>query len=119
MQETHCINTIESKWRKEWGGNSFWNNGTKAQKGVAVLFKEGFKYNVNVNNTDQCEFKIEIFRITNVYVPNIPSDRKCFLEELNIDNDENILNLVVGDFNCTLNKNLDRKPIPLRDDIGN
>ena len=73
MQETHCINTIESKWRKEWDGNSFWNNGTKAQKGVAVLFKEGFKYNVNVNNTDQngryiqCEFKIdtdEIFRIT-------------------------------------------------------
>lgn len=127
LQETHCINTIESKWRKEWGGNSFWNNGTKAQKGVAVLFKEGFKYNVNVNNTDQngrhiqCEFKIdtdEIFRITNVYVPNIPSDRKRFLEELNIDNDENILNLVVGDFNCTLNKNLDRKPIPLRDDIG-
>jgi len=53
LQETRCINNIESKWRKEWGGNSFWNNGTKAQKGVAVLFKEGFKYNVNVNNTDQ------------------------------------------------------------------
>jgi exonuclease III len=123
LQETHCINTIESKWRKEWGGN----NRTKVQKGVAVLFKEGFKYNVNVNIIDQngrylqCEFKIdtdEIFRITNVYVPNIPSDRKRFLEELNIDNDEHILNLVVGDFNCTLNTNLDRKPIPLRDDIG-
>ena len=26
--------------------------------------------------------------------------------------------MVVGDLNCTLNTNLDRKPIPLRDDIG-
>ena len=73
MQETHCINTIESKWRKEWGGN----NRTKVQKGVAVLFKEGFKYIVNVNKTYQngryiqCEFKFdtdEIVRITNVFV---------------------------------------------------
>ena len=68
MQETHCINTIESTWRKEWGGNSFWNNETKAQKGVAVLFKEGFKYNVSVNNIDQngryiqCEFKIDTMK---------------------------------------------------------
>ena len=66
--------------------------------GVAVLFKERFKYDVNVNIIDQTvgiynEFKIdtvEIFRITNVCVPNIPSDTKRFLEEINIDNDENI-----------------------------
>ena len=55
--------------------NSFWNTGTTAQKGVAVLFKGCFKYDVNVNQTDQngryiqCKFKIgtdEIVRITNV-----------------------------------------------------
>lgn len=39
-------------------------------------------------------------------MPNIPSDIKHFLEELNLDNDKNILNLVVEDFNCTSNKNL-------------
>jgi hypothetical protein len=27
-------------------------------------------------------------------------------------------NIVLGDFNCTLLKSLDRKPIPNRDDIG-
>lgn len=45
------------------------------------------------------------------YVPNIPSDIKHFLEELNLDNDKNILNLVVEDFNCTSNKNLDRNEL--------
>jgi hypothetical protein len=44
-------------------------------------------------------------------VPNIPSDIKHFLEELNLDNDKNILKLVVGDINCTSNKNLDRNEL--------
>lgn len=44
-------------------------------------------------------------------MPNIPSDIKHFLEELNLDNDKNILNLVVEDFNCTSNKNLDRNEL--------
>ena len=44
-------------------------------------------------------------------MPNIPSDIKHFLEELNLDNDKNILNLVVGDINCTSNKNLDRNEL--------
>lgn len=44
-------------------------------------------------------------------MPNIPSDIKHFLEELNLDNDKNILKLVVGDINCTSNKNLDRNEL--------
>jgi hypothetical protein len=44
-------------------------------------------------------------------VPNIPSDIKHFLEELNLDNDKNILKLVVGDINCNSNKNLDRNEL--------
>jgi hypothetical protein len=51
LQETHCINTIESNGEKNGAGIT----GQKLRKvtGVAVLFKERFKYDVNVNIIDQ------------------------------------------------------------------
>ncbi|CAC5406716.1 unnamed protein product [Mytilus coruscus] len=45
----------------------------------------------------------------------VPQPMEGLLDE-NISN--NNRNIVLGDFNCALIKNLDRKPVPFRDDIG-
>ena len=75
------------------GGGNFSNNGTTTQKSVAVVFIKRFIYNLNFKKTDpngryiRCEIKIDTNRITTVYVPNLPSNRKRVLEELSIDNE--------------------------------
>jgi hypothetical protein len=55
--------------------------------------------------------------IYNVYVPNLGNDKKIFINQ-SISMNPVDKNIVLGDFNCTLLKSLDRKPIPNRDDIG-
>ena len=68
-----------------------------------------------------CEFKInsgETVRVTNLSVPNYKNEWKKFISDLDIENNDDIINFVSGDFNCIINKTLDRKPIPTRDDIG-
>jgi len=53
----------------------------------------------------------------NGYVPNLGNDKKIAINQLISTNPAN-KSIVLGDFNCTLLKSLDRKPIPNRDDKG-
>ena len=120
LQETHCFDKeTASEWSLEWGprNNSIWTTGSSNSKGVAILFKPHSDYqlsNIKIDDLsryiyvevciDECEFKL-----INIYAPNNPKDRVSFFEELNswVDIDKN--NLVGGDYNCTLDSELDRK----------
>ena len=53
LQETHChLKKDETKWSGEWEGKCFWSKGTSRSKGVAILFKPGFKSDIVKVNTD-------------------------------------------------------------------
>ena len=126
LQETHCSAESEFKWRSEWGGPSIWNNGTSASRGVGFLFKENFSYNKQEVSRDGSGRKLAIsikfsektyLKVYNIYCPNGAAERKEFIRNsVSVDSDEK--NCIVGDFNCTLSKTLDRRPIPIRPDIG-
>ena len=65
-----------------------------------------------------------MFHIFNIYAPNLCSDRKQFFDSFqNISynhEDDSIYhyNIVLGDFNCILDKKIDRYPNRRTDDIG-
>jgi hypothetical protein len=61
---------------------------------------------VKISNT----YNVNIY---NVYVPNLGNDKKIFINQ-SISMNPADKNIVLGDFNCTLLKSLDRKPIPNR-----
>ena len=68
------------------------------------------------------DFKLdsnETIRIFNIYAPNNGIERKHFFNKLKIDKENDIVNYVMGDFNCCLNRKLDRKHMPKREDAGN
>ena len=63
----------------------------------------------------QCNIKMP------TYSPNDGTDRKLFFKSLLFEEseDENyIYNFICGDYNCALDKNIDRHPIHARDDVG-
>ncbi|CAC5420630.1 unnamed protein product [Mytilus coruscus] len=126
--ETHCTKIVENEWKKEWGGLSFWCNETSVSKGVAILVKPNLDINVTEKYRDGegrkliVELKLdsnETVRIFNVYAPNNGIERKNFFNKLIINNENDVVNYVMGDFNCCLNRKLDRKHMPKCEDVGN
>ncbi|CAC5361410.1 unnamed protein product [Mytilus coruscus] len=128
LQETHCTKIVEKEWKKEWGGLSFWCNGTSVSKGVAILVKPNLDINVTEKYRDGegrkliVELKLdsnETVRIFNVYAPNNGIERKNFFNKLIINNENDVVNYVMRDFNCCLNRKLDRKHMPKCEAVGN
>ena len=136
LQETHCTgvdtNPWESEWKTQGGGASAWLCGSSESKGVAILLSKHFAFDINFNFSDKtgrlltCEINTEnaVFHIFNIYAPNLCSDRKQFFDSFqNISynhEDDSIYhyNNVLGDFNCILDKKIDRYPNRRTDDIG-
>ncbi|CAC5373259.1 unnamed protein product [Mytilus coruscus] len=114
--------------KKKWGRLSFWCNGTSVPKGVAILIKPTLDINVTEKYRDTegrkliVEVKLdsnEIVRIFNVYDPNNGVERKDFFNKLTINKEKDVVNYVLGVFNCCLNRKLDRKHMPKREDVSN
>ena len=135
LQETHCIPSEINQWQNEWklagGGESIWDCGSSDSKGVGILLNKSFNLEIHflgIKHTGRlmkCDIKIEndILHITNIYSPNIGSERKSFFNSVNIVEfeDSDMLshyNIVLGDFNCAANKNYDRCPSHIADDVG-
>ena len=94
--------------------------GSSNSRGVAILFSKKIDYEVtetvrdNTGRKISCVVKISNtynVNIYNVYVPNLGNDKKIFINQ-SISMNPVDKNIVLGDFNCTLLKSLDRKPIP-------
>lgn len=119
LQETHCSdNSTELEWKRDWEGNSIWNNGTNLSKGVCILFRKKFEMQILSQETFEngriIALKIKIshvnIQLINIYTPNNPSERKQFFLKLNDIIDENFEIILAGDFNCVLDYNIDRLP---------
>ena len=99
---------------------------------MAILLSKHFAFDINFNFSDKtgrlltCEINTEnaVFHIFNIYAPNLCSDRKQFFDSFqNISynhEDDSIYhyNIVLGDFNCILDRKIDRYPNRRTDEIG-
>lgn len=127
LQETHCKNDFEAKqWGKLWNGKCFWNHGSSASKGVAILVSKKLTNVTRINlNTDlgsndiigrfisvECQLEENnAYTISNVYTPNDPIGRKSYFVKLSkmFDSLSASNHIIGGDYNCVMNINLDRQ----------
>ena len=129
LQETHCSDDRDSyKWTKEWSGHAIWSHGENNSKGVAILVKNNIGLKLTEVQSDGNGRYIiaklshdelgKSWTLCNVYAPNAENDRKAFFERISSALPANDDICLGGDFNCTLNVNLDRKAKRNVDDAG-
>ena len=78
LQETHCTDSVQHIWSHEWGGDSFFSNGTSGSRGVCILVRRGLGIDVKeVRRDDQGRlifvkgvFEGNSILLGNVYCPN-------------------------------------------------
>ena len=129
LQETHCHLKKETiKWGKEWKGKSIWCKGTSRSKGVTVLFKEysRLEYSNEVIDPNGRFIALDIkinenkYRIINIYAPNQEYERVKFFNEMNelVNLDDDMEVIIGGDYNCTLENDIDRYKCCSSADVG-
>lgn len=109
LQETHWSDELMDRMKVMWRGDLFVNHGGQRECGVAILTKEGIVDNVKQIFKDTkgrllvIEFELQslLFRLVNVYAPNIETERKTFFGKMKGLVKGNCI--LVGDFNvwCT------------------
>lgn len=109
LQETHWSDEIMDNIRKRWEGVIFVNHGNAKARGVATLIKGDRVNNVKQVYKDgngrllviEFVFHNELFRLINIYAPNVENERKYVFKETKPLCTGNYI--VVGDFNvwCT------------------
>ena len=121
LQETFSSSENEIKWSQQWGGGGHYVHGTNHSRGVAILWRNGldieiFDKKLDVNGRFivlKCSVFDTKVNLINVYVPNKESGKIRFINDINkvllsmnIAASEN--NLFGGDWNITMDKNLDK-----------
>ena len=117
LQDTHWINEDYDEIKKIWDGELVINGSKTNARGVAILFSSNFEYSISYTEKDDMGNMITLdfntnntnIRLITVYAPN--KDNPEFFEELNlrIENSQSDYTIVCGDFNLTLNPELDNK----------
>lgn len=119
LQETYGSSQIESVWSAEWGNKIYFSHGTSNSKGVAILLNRNFAGLVQFFWDDKegrflamlCKLEEKETLIVNVYAPN--EDKAEFFTQvfdfLDSDNIQFEILIIGGDFNATLNVDLDRR----------
>ena len=116
VQETHCTESQESIWTSEWGGKAIFSHGTNKARGIAVFTtKEMFTKIKNIYKDEegrQIIFDLheedQYVTIAAIYAPN--EDKPEFFKKLRQHLRNRLENkIIIGDFNLTLDVELDRK----------
>ena len=116
IQETHSTAECERIWRNEWGGKIIFSHGSGSARGIAMLMTEKVSQhmqNIEVSiegryiMADICHDQ-QIVTIAAIYAPN--ENNRIFFQELAEKlRTRQEKKIIVGDFNLTLNVELDRK----------
>uniref|UniRef100_A0A3B4TQD0 Reverse transcriptase domain-containing protein n=1 Tax=Seriola dumerili TaxID=41447 RepID=A0A3B4TQD0_SERDU len=119
LQETHSTEDNEIHWNKEWEGRTFLSHKSSTSCGVGILFSRNF---MPQSVLSEEVIKGRLLKITadyenikmifiNIYAPVLGTERLSVLDVLNDEiekcNNEGYL-FIGGDFNCTVNSELDR-----------
>ena len=58
LQETHCSNSMQHILLHEWGGDSYFSNGTSNSRGVCILMRRGLDLEIKeIRRDDQPNLK--------------------------------------------------------------
>ncbi len=118
LQETHSDLKNQIQWNCDWKGNIIMSHGTNLSAGVAILFSacvcnQPVMFEIipgRLLRVDIMVGQME-FSFFNVYAPNVGQERKIFFKKLSDAlsqcPQDNIV-VIGGDFNCTINPDLDR-----------
>ena len=115
LQETHCTENIEHLWKSEWGGLSFYANGTSSARGVAILINPKFYCNITKHYSDSSGRFLVLdlekdslkLSIACIYAPN--TDSPGFFHEVMAKiSSFHAQKIIIGDYNLVLNTKLDR-----------
>jgi len=120
LQEIYSTLGVENIWKSQWRGDTSFSHGSEHSKGVMLLFKEKFDYEVTIQQEDeQGRFIIlksviqgQPIVLVNIYAPNKTKVQSTFFEEIQNELDELKLDktcdvIVGGDFNVILDADLD------------
>ncbi len=127
LQETHChLNSERKKWSLEWDGKSLWSLGTNKSRGVAVLFNRKIDFDVRNEIIDyngryivfDLHFESKKYKMINIYAPNNEYERVRFVNNMTKWLDPELETIIAGDFNCTLNSEMDRLNCVGSRDVG-
>lgn len=109
VQETHWTKDMMDKIKKVWTDHVFVSHGTEKARGVATMIKKGAVNNIKQVFNDkegrilvvEFEFQNVLFRLINLYAPNVETDRTEMFKKLKPLCKGHCI--VVGDFNvwCT------------------
>ena len=116
IQETHSTPVIEKLWQSEWGGKAIFAHGTTNARGIALFTSQTiFKNMSNILVDLEGRYLIvdwtengKLVTLVAIYAPN--EDNPVFFENISKllqTRSEN--KVIVGDFNLTLDVDLDRK----------
>jgi len=118
LQETHSTVKQEEFWQSDWGGPALFNHGLSNSRGVLILFKNNISYTIHQTLSDDSGrwMVLDItldstrFCLANIYAPNTDDPDFFFNLETTIHNHiaSDLHTIIVGDFNTTLNSELDR-----------
>ena len=115
LQESHATADVIEIWKKEWGGEIIYCEGTNKSKGQIILLKKNFPFEYTIQTLSSRIVSIKIKEheketcIFNVYAPNSATELSSFFLDLAelIVNTDTPRKIVCGDFNCVLNNELD------------
>ena len=116
LQETHCSFKAQNIWSSEWGNKCIFAHGTSNSRGVAILFTKKTASRVRDIIRDIngryiiCKMEFEGFSVcvANIYAPNHDDPQFFQNVQREIDSLECTTQIISGDFNLTLNPELDR-----------
>lgn len=115
LQETHLLSSEEAKIRRRWQGNIYSAPFTSQARGVMILVHKSIPFHVTKVVKDkngryiilQGTLLTEKINLINIYAPNI-DDPKFFHNLFLTISSLAGSYIISGDFNCTLNPELDR-----------
>ena len=113
LQETQ---SSDNSWEKEWKGQSLWHHGTSSSRGIAFLFHSRRHADISDIKTDNegriLSILVSIDNFTlnlmNIYAPTELIEREHFIKNLQQFISPGNSSIILGDFNCTKNLNLDK-----------
>ena len=116
LQETHSSPEIEGIWTNEWGGKSIFAHGSSSARGVSVFMSKSIAplvSNVHIGEDGRLvilDLKQEdnVISVCAIYAPN--QDTPTFFSNIGLlMKERSEQKIIIGDFNLTLNIELDRE----------